>query len=109
MARRNLLHRDKLIEFECYLKVKGHTLLEPKGDYELLRWKGEKGKPMPIVFDRNKGDHLSLNDSAEKYVREFLGWQASGSDLDFEFMEDIYGDLPDGAFFAIAEENGLLP
>lgn len=24
-------------------------------------------------------------------------------------FEEIYGDLPDGAFWALAEENGLYP
>jgi len=27
--------------------------------------------------------------------------------IDVSTFDDIYGDLPDGAYFALAEENGL--
>lgn len=72
MANRCLLHRNKLADFEAWLRRKGCQLRKPQGYYELLRWVGVPNRPMPIIFDRLKGDHLTLNSSAEKYVREWL-------------------------------------
>jgi hypothetical protein len=72
MRARNLLHRTKLDEFKQWLESHGHRLQEPKGDYEVLRWKGKKGKPMPMVFDRHEGDHLTTNATATGYVRQWV-------------------------------------
>lgn len=72
MANRNTLHRSKLPEFEQWLRDKGFQLRKPKGHYEVLRWVGRPGRPMPIVFDRHKGDHLTLNSQAEVYCTMWL-------------------------------------
>ncbi|MDB4575401.1 hypothetical protein N9112_00395 [bacterium] len=72
MANRNTLHRNKLDAFIEWLQSEGHKLSPPIGAYEVLRWKGKSGEPMPIVFDRHGGDHLVLNGSAENYVKRWL-------------------------------------
>lgn len=108
MANRGLLHRSQLDSFKAWLEACNYQILKPKGNYEVLRWKGDTGKPMPIVFDRHKGDHYTLNGQAEKFVRRFLKVIVQDDEMDFGVIDDIYGDLPDGAFLAIAEENGLI-
>lgn len=86
MANRSLLHRNKLQEFRQWLVSTGHTILEPKGDYEVLRWKHSppyrEGEPMPIVFDRNRGDHLTVNMYATRYVFEWLRGKQQCDDSD---------------------------
>ena len=75
MARRDLLHKTKLKEFRDWLERNGLSVLPPVGDYEVLRWKGVAGHPMPIVFDRHEGTgHYTCNRSAERYVQNWL-WQ----------------------------------
>ncbi len=73
MANRELLHRSKLLEFRDWLRSKGVQLLEPHSEYEVVRWMGRPGRPMPIIFGRRRrGDHLTLNAEAERWVRRWL-------------------------------------
>jgi len=72
MRNRSQLHRTKIDEFREWLTAKGYELLEPKGDYEVMRWRGNDGKPMPIVFDRLQGDHFTVNETASGYVKTWL-------------------------------------
>lgn len=73
MANRGLLALHKVAEFKSYLEQRGLRPESGKAEYEVLRWKGKPGKPMPIVFNRNGDrDHLSCNDAAVPYVRAFI-------------------------------------
>jgi len=72
MANRELLHRSKLLEFRDWLRSQGVQMLEPHGEYEVDRWMGRPNRPMPIIFDRRGGDHLTLNAEAERWVRRWL-------------------------------------
>jgi hypothetical protein len=81
MANRNTLHRNMLGDFQRYLVKRGETLLIPKGTWEVLRWQPPPGQPMPIVFDRLKGDHLSINDAAWPYVKAFLWYRKTNPEV----------------------------
>jgi hypothetical protein len=72
MAIRNALHRSKLEDFKSYLSENGFVPLIPKGDFEVLRWKNGKGKPMCIVFNGKSVEHLSCNEAARPLVFEFI-------------------------------------
>ena len=72
MANRSLLHRNKLELFKEWLLNNNYDISKTKGDYEAVRWKGKKGEPMPMIYDRHRGDHLTGNDSAVPYVYNFL-------------------------------------
>ncbi|MDO8640861.1 MAG: hypothetical protein Q7R33_04905 [Nitrosarchaeum sp.] len=70
MAIRNILHRNKLEALKTWL---GKEVLPPKGQWEVLRWKGPKGQPMRIVFDNNHScEHLSCNDAAHSTILAFI-------------------------------------
>ena len=70
MATRNLLHRNKLEAFKLWL---GDRALTPKGEWEVVRWKGPQGQPMRIVFDNDHScEHLSCNDAAVRDVMTFI-------------------------------------
>lgn len=71
MAIRNVLHRDKLDDFKSWLSENGFTPLEPKGDFEMLRWKNTKGQPMCIIFNGKSSEHLSCNNAARPLVLKF--------------------------------------
>lgn len=73
MAQRCLLHISKLADFEKWLAEQGHDVYPPKGDWEKCRWQGNKGKPMPIIYDRiGSSEHYSCNEAAVPYVRRFI-------------------------------------
>lgn len=73
MASRNLLAIDKLQEFKDWLVRQGFSIKPCKGQYEVLRWKGPKGRPLPIVFRQAASKvHLTCNHEAAQYVREWL-------------------------------------
>lgn len=73
MARRNLLHRNKLEEFKQWLEKRHLTVMPPKGCYEVLRFKHpEDGFPMPIIYNGKSPDHLSCNESAITFVKRFI-------------------------------------
>jgi hypothetical protein len=81
VASRNLLHVDKLEAFRAWLEASGYRILPPRGEFEVLRWKGNPGRPMPIVFWRGAKPtkerpyailHYTTNDAAYSYVRRFI-------------------------------------
>lgn len=93
MARRDLLHRNKLDYFKAWLVANGYQVLDPKGDYEVLRWKPTGGGPMPIVFDRHGGDHLAINNAATPYVNRCLRQRGS---FTLGEMRDAYNKATSG-------------
>ena len=68
MGDRSLLHRNKLAYFKEYL---GDRLLKTKGDWEVARWKRENGR-MCFIYDRNRGDHLTVSDYGCRDVYDFI-------------------------------------
>ena len=72
MAIRNVLHRNKLEEFKRFLTSLNYKLLEPKGFFEVLRWKNDKGEPMPIIFNGSSPEHLSCNNAARPFIYKFI-------------------------------------
>tara|TARA_R110000772_G_C13098671_1_gene419434 strand:- start:370 stop:603 length:234 start_codon:yes stop_codon:yes gene_type:complete len=71
MARRNLLHRNKLLEFNYFLIANGYSPVENAAAFEVLRWK-VKGSPMPIVFNGKSKQHLSCNEAAVPFIKMFI-------------------------------------
>ena len=70
MAIRNMLHKNKLVEFEQFLDSKGYMILPTVGAYEVLR--ARKGKDTVIVYQqRDVKEHLSIMDKDYRLVREF--------------------------------------
>jgi len=81
MANRSDLAITELDKFESWLVGRGYKILETKGCYEELRWKGDKGQPMPIIFKKDSAKvHLSCNDSAHRFVRTYLNQKKYGED-----------------------------
>ena len=79
MANRSDLAISELGKFEAWLVGKGHPLLMTKGCYEVLRWQGHKGQPMPIIFQKDGAKvHLSCNESAHEFVRTYLNHKKFG-------------------------------
>jgi hypothetical protein len=71
MARRNLLHRNKIEEFTFWLSVNGYVPIANAANFEVLRWK-LIGQKTPIIFDGKSKQHLSCNDAAVPFVRMFI-------------------------------------
>jgi len=67
-----MFERRLIGEFKGWLEAQGKTLLEPQGDYEVLRWQGESCRPMPIIHRRARTRDFSVNREAEKMVKKFL-------------------------------------
>jgi len=93
MRSRHLLHRSKLEEFKQYLIDQGIEVLPNKGDYEVLRWKGLAGTPMPIVFDRHGGDHFTTNGEASKYVFRWIKSKRDNSMAQQQYDNNMSGVL----------------
>lgn len=79
MARRNLLHRNRLEEFKKWLGDNyGWVILKTKGPYEVLRWDqdnhdNESGYgAMPIIYNGKSPNHLSCNEASLKTVKKFI-------------------------------------
>lgn len=72
MRTRALLHRNKLEDFKKWLLANGYEYKENQGTYEILRWKGKAGQPIPMIYDRDRGDHLTASNSAYSFVRRFI-------------------------------------
>lgn len=73
MAIRNLLHMDKLEEFEEYLRnYEGYMILPlSKNPYEVLRAK--KGNDTVIIYRKSSAkEHLSVADKDYRLVERFL-------------------------------------
>jgi hypothetical protein len=71
MARRNLLHRNKLADFKLWLMMMNYSPIANAADFEVLRWK-VKGSPMPIIFDGKSKQHLSCNEAAVPFIKMFI-------------------------------------
>lgn len=73
MANRNTLHFNKIDSFRKWLSDNGYKIgIENTLAQEVLRWKGQKGEPMPIIFHGQSNQHLSCNESAIGYVKKFI-------------------------------------
>ncbi len=72
MATRNILHINKLKDFEKFLESKGYMILATsRNPYEVLR--ARKGKDTVIVYQKaNAKEYLSTMDKDYKLVREFI-------------------------------------
>lgn len=77
MATRNILHINKLSEFEDFIERKGYMILATsKNPYEVLRAK--KDSDTVIVYQKNGAkEHLSTMDKDYHLVREFIKTQKS--------------------------------
>lgn len=78
---RALLHKTKLDDFRAWLIAQGYEIRKLPctfGFYEVLRWRGVSGEPMPIIFDRHDAtEHYTCNASAVRYVRRWLNERKS--------------------------------
>jgi len=74
MANRSTLAFTKLEDFKAWLISNGCELLDPKGFYEVIRWKSNvKNESMPIIFRKSDAKmHFSCNEVAASYVRAWL-------------------------------------
>lgn len=77
MATRNILHINKLSEFEDFIERKGYMILATsKNPYEVLRAK--KDSDTVIVYQKKGAkEHLSTMDKDYHLVREFIKTQKS--------------------------------
>jgi len=67
---RSLLHRTKIDEFKVYLSDKGIEFRDGRGDYQVIQVL--IGKDWMCVYDRNKGDHFTVDTRMEGLVRRFI-------------------------------------
>ena len=75
MAKRSLLHREKLKDFKAWLEDNHGWCIHPnKGQFEVLRWSkdDEYGGAMPIIYNGKSPVHYSCNEAAAPYVRKFI-------------------------------------
>jgi len=97
MGNRSILHRTKLNDFKEWLKSRGIAIHPCKGQYEVLRWEGKQGQPMPMVFDRHDGDHYTVNVAAEPLVRKWLTEKWNDPDIAHDrglwFKSELTGQL----------------
>ncbi len=70
MAKKNLLHRNKLEQFKQWLIDKGYEPESNCGVYEVLRW--SFGADMPMIFNGSAKDHYTCNESSIRFVRQFI-------------------------------------
>jgi hypothetical protein len=80
MANRGTLAISKLDDFKEWLTGNGVKLQNPKGCYEVLRWKSDvKGEAMPILFQKDAATvHLTCNDSAATYLSAYFRHRKQG-------------------------------
>ena len=72
MSNKNVLHRNKLVKFSGWLLDNDIEPKDPKGDFEVLRFKTGEIGAMPIVFNGSSFEHLSCNQAAMPYVLAFI-------------------------------------
>ena len=72
MSNKNVLHRNKLVKFSEWLLANDIDPRDPKGDFEVLRFKPDQGGAMPIIFNGSSHEHLSCNNAAMPYVLAFI-------------------------------------
>ena len=78
MARRNLLHKQDLDLFCTYLNQAGYQYRPGKGTYEVIQVQcnsPDVGDYYVPIYDRNGGDHFTIQDSMVYLVRGFLRWK----------------------------------
>jgi hypothetical protein len=71
MARKNILHRNKIEEFTGWLIANGYDPVDNAVNFEVVRWK-VSGSPMPIIFNGKSKEHLSCNEAAVPFVKMFI-------------------------------------
>jgi len=67
---RRLLHRTKIDEFKFYLSDNGIEFRDGRGDYQVMQVL--IGKDWMCVYDRNKGDHFTVDVRMESLVKRFI-------------------------------------
>lgn len=68
---RNLLHKSKLNAFADWLVENGYTVVEPKGDYEVLR--AVKENAPVIIYTRQKAkEHYTVQGKDYSLVKQFI-------------------------------------
>lgn len=73
MARRNILHRNKLENFKEYLISKGWVIQDTKGIYEELRAVNPEVMKRPlIIYDGRSKEHLSVDYRNFGIVRDYI-------------------------------------
>ena len=82
MATRNILHINKLQEFESFLESKGYMIVAPsKNPYEVLRAKKD-GDTVVVYKKKNATEHLSTMDKDYHLLREFVKMKRQPSNGD---------------------------
>jgi hypothetical protein len=83
MVSRNLLAFNKLEDFKLFLLDQNCTLLDPVGDYEVLRWTSDRSEAMPIIYKKLDAKvHFSCNEVADGYVRAWLWWRKAQKNME---------------------------
>jgi len=73
MAMRNLLHKTKLSAFESWIKNRDDCFIMPtKGQFEVLRFKANSSRSMPMIFKGKSADHYSCNEASIPFVKQFI-------------------------------------
>lgn len=66
-----MFERELLSEFKRWLEANGHIILEPIGEFEVLRWQGLPARPMPILHRRARTKNFTVNRAAMNQVKKF--------------------------------------
>lgn len=72
MRTRSLLHRNKLEAFAAWCLGEGFSVERNKAVYEVLRVRVPGVAQPVLVYDRSRGDHLTLFGLGERLVRRFI-------------------------------------
>lgn len=70
--RRNLLHRSRAEEFIRWAITRGWSPEFTGHNYEFVRLRHEDGGEPAIVYDRDRGDHLTTFGASTRLAREFV-------------------------------------
>lgn len=80
MADRCLLAISKLNDFKDWLKEDGWVVVEPKGNYEVVRAK--KGKRWLIIFQRSLAEvHATVMDKDAPLIRTYITSRRNHEDV----------------------------
>lgn len=71
--RRDLLHQNKLAEFEAHCALRGWQKVAPKGDYEVLRMVNPAVRD-PLIVHKKLGakEHVTTWGESARLAREFI-------------------------------------
>ena len=76
MAERGLLHRRDLLAFKRFCETRGYVAQPSKGEWEVLRmW---QDGALVLVYDRRRGDHLTVYGAGLRMVRAFIAEKRKG-------------------------------